>query len=405
MQTSALRSWSLCFTLICFLSNAQAAEPTPPALNTLTAQEIADGWILLFDGETQYGWTANSDANWAVKDGIISVSEGKGGLLCTNSEFGDYRLKCDFRAPEKTNSALFLRTLFKPKSLKTDCYELNIAPPDNPFPTGGFVQREKATGAEPKYDDWNTFDVLAEGAHFAVKLNGKVVLDYTDPGTPIRRGMIGLQLNSGLAEFRNIKLKPLGLKPIFNGKDLTGWTPAPGNKSEFTVTPQGWLNVKNGRGALESADKFGDFVLQFDAITNAKNLNSGVFFRSIPGQFVNGYECQIHNGFKDGDRTKPVDGGTGAIYRRENARQIVAEDQQWFTQTLVASGKHMACWVNGTLVSDFTDNRPEHENPREGSRTVAGTFQLQGHDPKTDVSFRNLRAIETSTATSDTKPQ
>jgi hypothetical protein len=375
---------------LCLAVSGKAAEP-----NTLTPEEIADGWILLFDGETTYGWTPTSEANWAVKDGIVSVSEGKGGLLCTNTEFGDYQLKCDFKAPEQTNSGVFLRVPFKGSNIRTNCYELNIAPPDNPFPTGGFVQREKATGAEPKYDGWNTFDVLAEGGHFVVKLNGKQVLDYTDP-KPALRGLIGLQLNSGLAEFRNIKLKPLGLKSIFNGKDLTGWTPAPGNKSEFTVTADGVLNIKNGRGALESADKFGDFVVRWDAITNAKNLNSGVFFRSIPGQLVNGYECQIHNGYKNGDRTKPVDGGTGAIYRRENARKVVANDQEWFTQTLIATGNHMACWVNGYLVSDFTDKRPEHENPREGSRTAAGTFQLQGHDASTDVSFRNLRAVETT---------
>ena len=35
---------------------------------------------------------------------------------------------------------------------------------------------------------------------------------------------------------RNIKLRPLDLKPIFNGKDLTGWKEFPGRKSKFTVT-------------------------------------------------------------------------------------------------------------------------------------------------------------------------
>ncbi len=296
-------------------------EPVTHAadLNQLTTQELDEGWISLFDGQTMYGWTPSSEANWAVKDGVISVSEGKGGLLCTNSEFGDYELKVDFRSPEQTNSGVFLRTPLKPKNTTSDCYELNIAPPTNPFPTGGFVQRQRAERAEPKYDEWNAFDVVADGGHFVVKLNGMQVLDYNDP-KPARRGFIGLQLNQGQVEFRNIKLRPLGLKSIFNGKDLTGWTPPTGNKSTFTVTPEGWINIKNGRGSLESQEKYGDFVLQWDAITSGKNLNSGVFFRSIPGQFQNGYECQIHNGFKDGDRSKPADGGTGAIYRRCPAR-------------------------------------------------------------------------------------
>src|SRR5262249_19670668 len=145
-------------------------------------------------------WTPSTEANWAAKDGVISVSEGKAGLLCTNSEFADYELKIDFRSPEQTNSGVFLRTPLEPKNTTSDCYELNIAPPSNPFPTGGFVQRQRAEGAEPKYDEWNTFDVTAEGGHFVVKLNGRQVLDYTDPN-PQKRGFIGLQLNQGRVEF------------------------------------------------------------------------------------------------------------------------------------------------------------------------------------------------------------
>src|SRR5262249_21173270 len=155
-----------------------------------------------------------------------------------------------------------------------------------------------------------------------------------------------LQHNKGSVEFRNIKLRPLGLKSIFNGKDLAGWKPPEGNTSEFAITPEGWLHLQHGKGALESADKFGDFVLQLESMTGGNNLNSGVFFRSIPGQLLNGYECQIHNGFKNGDRTQPVDGGTGAIYRRQSVRKVVPDDKEWFHLTLIATGKHMASWVD-----------------------------------------------------------
>jgi len=367
---------------------AHAAEP-----NTLSQEEIADGWILLFDGETLLGWTPGSEANWKAHDGMISVTEGKAGLLCTNTEFADYQLHVDFRSPANTNSGVFLRTKLKPRSGKDECYELNIAPPSNPYPTGGFVQRQRAEGADPKADQWNSFDVTASGGHFTVKLNGKQVLDYTDP-KPTLRGLIGLQLNEGPVDFRNVKLKPLGLKSLFNGHDLTGWKPTTASKSVASVTPEGWINIKNGSGSLESEGQFGDFVLQFDAISNDKNSNSGVFFRSIPGQKMNGYECQINNAVKNNDRAQPSDGGTGAIYRRQNVRKVVPNDLEWFTATLIATGKHMACWVNGYQVTDVVDSRDPKENPREGSRTAAGTFQLQGHDAKTNASFRKLQAVE-----------
>ena len=68
-------------------------------------------------------------------------------------------------------------------------------------------------------------------------------------------------------------------------------------------------------------------------------LNSGIFFRNIPGEFWQGYESQIQNGYF-GDRTKPVDFGTGAFYRRQKARKVVSDDFKWFHKTLVVAGDH-----------------------------------------------------------------
>jgi hypothetical protein len=160
------------------------------------------------------------------------------------------------------------------------------------------------------------------------------------------------------------------------------------------ATENGEISVKDGRGSLESEAQFGDFVLQWECISHAKELNSGIFFRCIPGEITNGYECQIHNGYKDGDRSKPKDFGTGGIYRRIPARKVMADDLVWFQQTLVADGANIACWVNGYPVTAWTDERAPDSNPRNGLRVEPGTLQLQGHDPTTNLSFRNLRAVE-----------
>jgi hypothetical protein len=226
-----------------------------------------------------------------------------------------------------------------------------------------------------------------------VKLDGRGVLDYTDP-KPVGRGPIGLQFRAGKIEFRNVKLRPLGLASLFNGKDLSGWKTYPELKSRFTVTPEGCIRVQDGRGQLETVGRYGDFAIDLEVFVNGKSLNSGVFFRCIPGEVMNGYECQIQNGFKDDDRTKPADCGTGGIFRRQDARRVVANDFEWFRLTLLADGPHMAAWVNGYQVSDWTDTRKPDPNPRKGLRVEAGTIMLQGHDATTDLMFRNLRAAE-----------
>ncbi len=372
---------------------ATTAAPTPaPEPVLLAAAELADGWISLFDGQTLFGWKAGSQADWRVEDGAILVGSGEKGLLYTTTQFADYVLRVDFRSEPGTNSGIFLHTPPQPLDPAADCYELNIAEADNPFPTGSLVHRQKAEVAAPS-GQWHTFEATVDGGRVAIKVNDQPAVDYTDP-KPLRRGHIGLQLNSGKVAFRNIRLKPLGMTNLLNGRDLTGWKSYPDMASKFTVTGEGELHVENGRGQLETEKQYGDFALQLECQTHAPRLNSGVFFRCIPGEQMNGYECQIHNGFENGDRTQPQDCGTGGFFRRQSARRVVADDLVWFPMTLVADGPHMAAWVNGYQVSDWTDDRPADANPRKGLRLEPGTIMIQGHDPTTNISFRNLRIAE-----------
>jgi hypothetical protein len=219
---------------------------------------------------------------------------------------------------------------------------------------------------------------------------------------------------------RDVKLQPTSMKELFNGKDLTGWKVFDGNKrqakSKYSVTKEGWLNVKDGPGDIQTEKTFSDFVLQLECISNGKQLNSGIFFRCLPGQYQQGYEAQIRNQFTEAATQKytieeydpathkllgkktitspAVDYGTGAIYRRMPARRGVAKDGEWFTLTVVAHGRHLMTWVNGIGIVDWTDNRPAKDNARTGYRAEAGAISIQGHDPTTDLSFRNFRIAE-----------
>jgi hypothetical protein len=372
-----------------------AGESAPH--NRLSAAEVAAGWIKLFDGQTMFGWKPNNDVNWQITDGVVHADTGDPGLLLTTTEFADYELLCDFRLAKGGNSGIFLRSIFSAKDPTKDCYELNMCDSHPAFPTGslvGLVKPEKPVSGEEK---WMTYHVVVQGNRIDVKLDGKPILSYTDTRpTARRRGFIGLQKNAGKAEYRNVYLRPLSTTPLFNGKDLMGWRVVPGGKSRFTVA-DGTIHVANGGGFLETESTWGDFILQAQIKTNGKNLNSGIFFRAMPGTEKapsNGYEAQVQNGYEQNDRTKPSDFGTGAIYRRVKARRVVSNDFEWFTMTVAATGAHIGVWVEGEQVTDWTDTRPPSDNPREGLRTKAGHFSLQGHDPTTDLSFRDLRAAE-----------
>src|SRR5262245_43147529 len=120
--------------LFAFRISANAYEPA------LLSRELVDkGWIQLFDGQTLFGWQPTGDAKWEVDGDTVRTAGTAPGFLMTSTEWSDYELHVEFKADAKTNSGVFLRTPIKPTNPAGDCYELNIAPADNPFPTGGFV--------------------------------------------------------------------------------------------------------------------------------------------------------------------------------------------------------------------------------------------------------------------------
>ncbi|MEM9704022.1 MAG: DUF1080 domain-containing protein, partial [Planctomycetota bacterium] len=214
----------------------------------------------------------------------------------------------------------------------------------------------------------------------------------TDVAAPARFHVGGRAMR---AAYRNLRFKPT-TEPL----PLESFTPTPGSKAETTIE-EGELRLKGGLGFLRSERPYGDFLLQFEVKVNAADSNSGLFFRTMePTEQApsNGYELQLHNVLGPGGRTDPDDYqdgfGTGAIFRRQPVRYVNADDGEWFSVTLLCVGNRIATWVNGLQVTDFTDDRDPDPNPRQGRRDEPGYLLLQGHDPSTDVSFRNFRIQE-----------
>lgn len=96
---------------------AEQATPVTVAANQLTAEEKAEGWVLLFDGQTTNGWRgAHKEAfpehGWSIKDGILTVhkSDGgestNGGDIVTTGEYAAFELSVDFKITEGANSGI-----------------------------------------------------------------------------------------------------------------------------------------------------------------------------------------------------------------------------------------------------------------------------------------------------------
>jgi len=174
------------------------------------------------------------------------------------------------------------------------------------------------------------------------------------------------------------------------------WKPVAG--ASEAKWSDGVLELTGGVGMVESVKEYGDFILQLEYFTpvrpDGEGINSGVFFRCIPGEMLNGYKCQIFNSPPDDYYARFMGADTGGILRQHVGRNVGAKDGEWNYLTIAARGADVAIWVNGIQVTDWTDTRAEDPNPRRGKRLQPGTIQLQGHDPEMTILFRNMRVVE-----------
>lgn len=366
------------------ISFAAAIVALATAITPVSAQQIEEGqWLNLFDGESLFGWTLFGDAAWTVTDGVLTAKQGTNGWLASTCQFADFDLTVKIRVTGKGSAGIAVRSGLE----------------GHPADTGGAAIALPAQDG----DAWHVVQVRAVGTALAATVDGQPVEGLAATRA---RGYVGIQYHryhrdgraAPAVEVSEVKLRPLHLAPIFNGANLDGWNIIPDRASVFSVV-DGALNIKDGNGQIETAGVYQDFLLQLDIAAFGdpkKPLNSGVFFRGPVGVFWKGYESQVRNEFVRDDRTRPVDFGTGGLYGIQEARKVLPSEGEWFQKTIICEGNHFAVWINGYLVSDYFDTRPvsAEGDGKSGFVQPAGTIHLQGHDPTTNLSFKNINIQE-----------
>lgn len=160
---------------------------------------------------------------------------------------------------------------------------------------------------------------------------------------------------------------------IFNGKNLDGWKTVE-NEDSWKVE-DGMIVGRGERSHLFYAERqFKDLEFKAD-IKLAKNGNSGMYFRTKmePG-WPTGYEAQVNNSSPDPRRT-------GSLYRFEDVKEKLVDDDTWWTQHVIARGNHIIVKVNDKTVVDYTDKDNTYKE---------GYIALQQHDPGSVVHYKNL---------------
>ncbi len=198
----------------------------------LSAEEEKEGFKVLFDGTNMHEWTGNL-VDYTLQDGTISLipSRSFGGNLYTKKEYSNFVFRFEFQLTPAANNGLGIRTPMEGDAAYVGM-ELQIL--DNEHPVYKNLQKYQYHGSvygvipakrgflKPT-GEWNYEEVIADGDHIQVILNGEVILDgnirdaakngTTDgkehPGLFNKTGHIGFLGHGSPVKFRNIRIKEL----------------------------------------------------------------------------------------------------------------------------------------------------------------------------------------------------
>ena len=168
----------------------------------------------IFDGKTFQGWEGDTRKTWRIQDGALvggSLTETvpRNDFLVTTRSYGNFILKLKFKL-EGSEGFINGGVQFRSQRLKEPAHEMTGYQADLGAKYWGslydesrrnktLVQADEGLIAKIlKPNDWNDYEVHAEGPRIRIFLNGQQTVDYTeqDPSIP-QTGYIGLQIHGG----------------------------------------------------------------------------------------------------------------------------------------------------------------------------------------------------------------
>jgi hypothetical protein len=232
---------SLAFCLGALVNQAGAAESEP---NTLTAQEQAAGWKLLFNGKDLTGWhNFKKDTikpGWQVKDGTLAcIDPHNADDIVTTEKFGWFELQIDYNISEGGNSGIMYHVTEEGSAPWKTGPEFQLednAKAKDPIRCGWLYdlyqppidpKTDKPLDATKPAGEWNHVRLVIGPDKCIHEINGAKYFEYvlgsddfnervkkSKFGTTPRfakadSGYLALQGDHGQVAFRNIKVRAL----------------------------------------------------------------------------------------------------------------------------------------------------------------------------------------------------
>ncbi|MGB9604627.1 MAG: 3-keto-disaccharide hydrolase [Bryobacteraceae bacterium] len=199
---------------------------------SLLWQAVEPGFTALFDGKSLKGWklVGGHGPGYVVENGILVCPAEGGGNLFTEQEYSNFILRFEFRMEPGGNNGVGIRAPLQGDAAYQGM-EIQILDDQHPRYKGRLKPEQyhgsiydvipARSGFLKPAGEWNEEEILADGRHIRVTLNGVIILDANldilrepevlkrHPGLLRTSGHIGFLGHGTRVEFRNIRIKQL----------------------------------------------------------------------------------------------------------------------------------------------------------------------------------------------------
>jgi len=198
--------------LLASVSLASAADPEP-------------GFISLFDGKTFAGWkraTENTNT-WHIEDGALVAHGDRCHLFYVGSlqPFTNFILRVDVQTEPGANGGIYFDTRYQETGWPKYGFETQVNNTHGDWKkTGSLYDVVNVKESAAKDNQWWTQEIAVQGKHVTVKVDGKIVMDYTEPANTeagkdftrkVDSGTFALQAHDpkSVIRYKNIRVKKL----------------------------------------------------------------------------------------------------------------------------------------------------------------------------------------------------
>jgi hypothetical protein len=182
------------------------------------------GWVQIFNGKNLTGWTVfpRGTGQWRVEDGVLIGSGPASHLFTVRDNYKNFRYRVEAKINDHGNSGQYFRTQFGPGFPRGYEAQINsthrdpirtgsLYPSFNPSLSSAEKAKISVTDMLVPANEWFTQEVIADGNHIIIKVNGKTTVDFVDEKNTYPKGRFALQQHDPktVVSFRKIEVMEL----------------------------------------------------------------------------------------------------------------------------------------------------------------------------------------------------